>query len=114
MSHPFARAVVLLSLASLVLPLRAQTAPTVMSPEQPLSLEQAIALAVQKNFDLQLQSISTEIAKETVTTAAATFDPNITATLNRGVNQQASNTSRLDGLQTEGSRSDSTGASVGV
>ncbi len=115
MPRPSVRALLLLSLASLVLvPLRAQTAPAAPSPEQPLSLEQAIGLAVQKNFDLQLQGLSTEVAKESVNSAQATFDPNLSASARRSVNQAASNTSKLDGSQFEGARSDSTTLSVGV
>jgi outer membrane protein len=107
-------ALLLLSLLTSVAPARAQTAPAAVTPEQPLSLEQAIALAVQKNFDLQLQGISTEVAKENVNSAKATFDPNITASGRRSVTQAASNTSVLEGSQTEGPRNDSTTVSVGV
>jgi outer membrane protein len=82
--------------------------------EKPFTLEDAIALALKKNFDLQLQSYTIENAKDTVAIQEAAFDPTITANARRAVNQQASNTSVLDGAQREGPRSDTTTLSVGA
>ncbi|MSU72606.1 MAG: TolC family protein [Opitutus sp.] len=112
MSRSNARALLFLCIVA-VSPARAQTAP-VITPDKPLLLEEAIALAVRKNFDLQLQSYTTDQAKETLMIAQAGFDPNLTATARRNINQAASNISRLDGAQTEGPRNDNTTVSVGV
>ena len=103
----------LLLCAFAVSPVRAQIVP-VVTPDQPLLLEEAIAQAVRKNFDLQIQSYTTNQAKETLMIAQAGFDPNLTATARRNINQAASNISRLDGAQTEGPRNDNTTVSVGV
>lgn len=103
----------LLLCALAVSPVRALTAPAII-PDKPLLLEDAIALAVRKNFDLQIQSYTTDQARETLAIAQAGFDPSLTATGRRNVNQAASNTSKLDGTQTEGSRNDNTTVSVGV
>ncbi len=79
-----------------------------------LSLQEAVGLALKKNFDIQIQALNTENAKETFNAASATFDPTLTSSIIRSVSQAASNTSRLDGAQLEGPRSDSTTARIGV
>lgn len=87
------------------------------SAAKPFTLDEAIALALKKNFDLQVQAYSVENAKDQVTIAQAVFDPTINAQGRRAVNQQASATTRLDditGTVREGPRSDSTVMSVGV
>lgn len=89
-------------------------APTPPASDKPFSLEDAIALALKKNFDLQIQSYAVENAKDTIAVQEAAFDPTITAQGRRSVNQAASNTSRLDGAQLEGARTDSTTLSVGA
>ena len=115
MSRIPARALLALALAASLAPARAQSdVPPPPSPDKPLSLEDAVARALKKNFDIQIQSFSTEVAKEAFNAASANFDPTVSASANRSVNQAASNTSRLDGSQLAGPRSDNTTASVGV
>src|SRR5262245_44800537 len=82
--------------------------------DKPSALEDAIGYALKKNFDLRLQALTVDNAKDTVAIQAAAFDPTLTATARRAVNQQASTTSRLDGTATEGPRSDNTTMSVGA
>ena len=62
--------------------------------EKPFSLEEAIGLAVKKNFDLQVQAFAVENAKDTITIQKSAFDPNLTANATRSVNQAASVTNR--------------------
>jgi outer membrane protein TolC len=85
-----------------------------LAADKPFSLEDAIALALKKNFDLQIQGYNVETAKDQVAIQEAAFDPTITANVTRSVTQQASNTSRLDGSQTEGQRNDNTSMRVGA
>ena len=113
MSRHLARALFALAFAATLAPARAQTA-YVPPTGKPLALEEAVGLALKKNFDLQIQAGTTETAKEAVNVAGAGFDPTLTAAASRSVNQAASNTSRLDGSQTEGPRNDSTSVRVGV
>jgi outer membrane protein len=85
--------------------------------EKPFTLEDAVALALRKNFDLQLQSFNVETARDAIAIQEAAFDPTITAQGRRSVNQQASATSRLDditGTVREPPRSDTTTVSVGA
>lgn len=115
MSRPSARALLLLtfSLAALALGSvvgRAQDAATAA----PLTLEECIARAMKKNFDIQVQGFSTETAKLNLEIAKAEFDPNLTASLNRNFSQAASATSILDGTTREGPSSDGTTARLGV
>ena len=100
MSRHLARALFALAFAATLAPARAQTA-YVPPTGKPLALEEAVGLALKKNFDLQIQTLTAENAKETVKVAGAGFDPTLTAAASRSVNQAASNTSRLDGTQTE-------------
>ncbi|MEX2044447.1 MAG: TolC family protein, partial [Opitutus sp.] len=85
-----------------------------VAPGQPLSVEEAIALALHKNFNLQIQGLTLENSKENVFIQEAVFDPNFTAGGTRSLNQQASNTSILDGSQREGQRNDNTNFRVGA
>lgn len=82
--------------------------------ERPFSLEDAIALALKKNFDLQVQAYAVDNAKDVVTIQEAAFDPTLTANASRTVNQNASNVSLLDGAQREGTRTDNTTLRVGA
>src|ERR1051325_696474 len=61
----------------------------------PLTLEECIARVLRKNFDLQIQGYSTDLARESLTIAKADFDPNLTASVTRNFSQAASQTSRL-------------------
>lgn len=85
-----------------------------VAAEKPFGLEDAIALAVRKNFNLQIQGNTVDQQKESLKIAQAAFDPNISASGRRSVNQAASNISILEGTQREGQRNDSTALNVGV
>ncbi len=85
-----------------------------VAEEAPLTLEECIARAMQKNFDLQIQGISTVIARESLNVANADFSPTFTATARRNLNQSAATTSRLDGTAFNGPRNDNTVFSVGA
>jgi outer membrane protein len=102
----------LLALSLPLVPALAQNAPA--SADKPLTLEDAIALALKKNFDLQIQSYAVASAKDTVAVQQAGFDPTLTASVRRNVSQSASTTNRLDGTATTGPRSDGTTMSVGA
>jgi outer membrane protein len=83
----------------------------------PFTIEEAIAAALKKNFDLQVQGYTLENAKDNVAIQEAAFDPTVNASARRSVNQQASVTNRLDDLNAvirEGPRSDNTTLSVGA
>ncbi len=82
--------------------------------ESPLSLDNAVAFALRKNFDLQVQAYAVENAKDQIVIQEAAFDPTLTASARRNLNQAASNTSVLDGAQREGARNDNTTMTVGA
>jgi outer membrane protein TolC len=113
MPRLFPRALALLLVFAGSVTLRAQVPQSAPTPA-PLTLEECIARAMQKNFDLQIQTLSTDIAKEALNAANADFDPNVTATTRRNLNQSAATTSRLDGTALSGPRSDNTTFSAGV
>jgi outer membrane protein TolC len=102
-------AVCSLAVASLA---RAQSAPAPAAA--PLSVEESIARALKKNFDLQIQAFSTDLSRESLNIAKAAFEPTFTASTSRSVNQAASTTSTLDGTTTVGPRNDNTTMNVGV
>ncbi len=109
MSRHLVRAsLLLLSLAALPAT-RAQEATAA-----PLSLEECIARAMKKNFDLQISSYSTEVAKEALNVSKAAFEPTLNASVNRSLSQAATTTSSLDGTSRVGARNDNTSGSVGV
>jgi outer membrane protein TolC len=85
-----------------------------LAPDKPLSVEEAVALALQKNFNLRIQAITRENSKAAVEIQQAGFDPTFTANATRSVNQSASTTSRLDGTAAQGPRSDNTSFRTGV
>ncbi len=108
MPRHLVRALVLaLGLASLT---RAEDA----IPATPFTLEECIARAMKKNFDIQLQDFSTATARENLEIAKADFDPNLTASYNRNFSQAASATNRLDGTTLTGLSSDSTTTRLGI
>ena len=47
----------------------------VIAPDRPLSVEEAIALALQKSFNLRIQALSIENTRENVLIQEAAFDP---------------------------------------
>lgn len=117
MPRTSARALALLLTLATPAFMRAQAQdPALAAPPSsaPLTLEECIARALQKNFDLQIQGFSTDIAKESLNIANAEFDPSFTASARRNLNQSAATTSRLDGTATSGPRSDNTTFSVGA
>lgn len=72
---------------------RAQT----IAPDKPLTLEDAIALAVRKNFNLQIQSNTLQRQQESLEIAQSIFDPTIGASFSRSYNKTAARTSLLEG-----------------
>ncbi len=100
----------------LILPLAALTCLRAQDtvPAKPLTLEECIARAMLKNFDLRIQGNSTQSAKESLIVAKADFDPTLTASINRNFSQAASATSRLDGTTASGPSNDGTTARVGI
>ena len=118
MPRTLVRALLTLSLTSVCALAQApasQSAPAItIAPDRPFSLEEAIALALAKNFNLQIQAITRETSKENVVIQEAGFDPTLTANVTRSVNQSASTTSRLDGTAAQGPRSDNTQFRVGA
>ena len=69
-----------------------------------MTVEQAVALAIAKNFDIQIQEYSVLSAKESVDVAKADYDPNLSAQTNHSVNVRAAQTT-LEGAalpRTEG------------
>ena len=123
MSRPLARVSFLALGFAFLAAVHAQDA----APPAPLSLEESISRAMKKNFDLQIQNYSTEVARESLNVAEASFSPVFTATGNRSLSQAATATTTLDGtnagtnlnggnvtVTTVGPRSDNTSASIGV
>ncbi|MCX6933520.1 MAG: TolC family protein [Verrucomicrobia bacterium] len=106
--------VTILSLCSASFSFGQGTTATPVTAPIPLTLEECIQRAMRKNFDLQIQGFSSEIAKEALNVASADFDPTFTATTRRNLNQSAATTSRLDGTAASGPRSDNTVFSVGA
>ena len=67
-------------------PAPAATTPLSAAPDPttpPLTLEESIALAMKKNFDLQIQGFNTQIARENLIIAESAFLPTFTASTNR-------------------------------
>ncbi|MSU65484.1 MAG: TolC family protein [Opitutus sp.] len=121
MSRPFARASLLFSLTFAAtlgpgpISLHAESAAKPGVPDKPIALEEALALALQKNFNLQIQAFNVENAKENVVIQESSVgDPTLTASINRNVQQAASSTSRLDGTTFVGPRNDGTTMRVGA
>lgn len=118
MSRLLVRALLTLILASTGAlaqsPTASSAAAVVIAPDKAFSLEEAIALALAKNFSLQIQAITRDNSKENVVIQEAGFDPTLTANLTRSVNQSASTTSRLDGTTAQGPRSDNTQYRIGA
>lgn len=74
-----------------------------------LTLEECIARALKKNFDLQLQAFDTANAKESLTVSKAGYDPTFSVTASKSVNQNDTPATTLTG-----SRSESADTRVGV
>jgi len=93
-----------LALASLAA-LRAEE-PAAQVP--PLTLEECVARAMQKNFSLQIQGYSTDVARESLNVAKAAFEPTFSATATRSA-YQPSTLASGNSLHT-----DTTDARIGV
>lgn len=105
---------VLFASLALAVAASAQSLPPAPPNSAPLTLEECIARAMRKNFDLQIQGYSTDIARETLNIAQADFDPVLTASSTRTLSQAATVTSTLDGTADVGARSDTTQTRLGV
>jgi outer membrane protein len=123
-----ARALLALSLAAATAYAQAPAAGSTQTPAQPpivgsneppaadkpFTLEDAIALALKKNFDLQISGYAVANAKDALAIQQAGFDPTITASGRKSVSQAASTTSTLEGTLSQGPRTDTTTMSVGA
>jgi outer membrane protein TolC len=81
-------------------------APPAFATAPTLTLEECIARAMEKNFELRVETFFTDIARESLNVANATFEPTFVASLQRFSSQEAP--------ALGGRRSDSTDARVGV
>jgi outer membrane protein len=70
----------------------------------PLTLEECVALALNRNFDLQIQRLTTSQAKDSVIIAASDFDPTLELTGSATTNQQPAAVSSIDGVTSAGLR----------
>lgn len=66
-----------------------KTTPAPAAVAEPLTLEECIALAMKKNFDLQIQGYSVEQARESLNVAQADFLPTITGSTARTLNRSS-------------------------
>ncbi len=85
---------------AVTLPAFAQEA-TVPATTPVLTLEEAIARALKKNFDLQLQTFDTANARESLTASKAGYDPTFTATASKSVTQSDTPATTLVGTRNE-------------
>lgn len=83
------------------LPASAQETTTAPTPGPVLTLKEAIARALKKNFDLQLQSFDTANAKESLTVSKAGYDPTLTASTTKSVSQNDTPATTLTGSRSE-------------
>lgn len=93
------------SLASLTCVRADEPAP---APVPALTLDACVARAMQKNFTLQIQNYSTDVAREALNVSKTAFDPTFTATVTRSATEVAQKSS------SGGLHSDSTTARLGV
>jgi len=95
---------------------RAQTAAPEPASAAPFTLEECIARAMKKNFDLQIQDYSTAIARENLEIAKGDFDPNLSASNSRSISNGTGRTVFFpDGSTAQLSGdSNSTNVNVGV
>lgn len=83
-------------------------------PVAELSLEECVARALSRNFDLEIQRITTDQAKENVIIAEAVFDPALEVTASKGLSQQPAAVSSIDGVTSAGLRSEADQVRAGV
>jgi len=79
-----------------------------------LSLEECIARALDRNFDLQIQRVTTGQAREAVTIADAAFDPTLEVSASTSTSQQPTVVSSIDGVSAAGLRNESRDVRAGV
>lgn len=73
-----------------------------------LTLDEAVAQALEKNFAIQVQRYATDSAEAAVDIAEADYRPTLSVTASTGVTQQAAASSTLDGTTAVGPRNDRT------
>ncbi|MCX6951593.1 MAG: TolC family protein [Verrucomicrobia bacterium] len=93
MSRYLARALLAFALTLPLAPARAQTA----ASGRPLTIEECIGLAMKKNFDLQIQGFSTDVAKENLVIAKTDFSPTLTGSTSRSLNRGVQLVQQQDG-----------------
>ncbi|MEO7599023.1 MAG: TolC family protein [Opitutus sp.] len=108
MSRFLARAVLIVISLSVLARAHAQepATPPPFASAPTLTVEECIARALEKNFDLKVETFSTDIARESLNIANARFEPNLTASAQRFVSQ--------DPPIAGGRRSDATDTRIGV
>lgn len=77
-----------IALAALLSAARAQTA-TPAEPPAPLTLEKCVTLALEKNFDVTIQRLTTSSAIDDVQIAKASYDPTFSATSSKSFTKSA-------------------------
>lgn len=94
----------------------AQSAPTAASgpAASTLSLEECVARALDRNFDLQIQRVTTGQAREAVTIADSAFDPTLELSASTSTSQQPTVVSSIDGVSSAGLRNQSRDVRAGV
>lgn len=92
---------VLSGLILLFAPLAAQTkapdGPATDGGDGLLTLEECVARALKKNFDLQIQTFNVDNARESHTVAQAEFTPTLTASVSRDGSQSYTSKNELEG-----------------
>jgi outer membrane protein len=110
---PFRYPVAITAFLLWIVPASAQNAnlaPPTSLQVAPITLEECVQRALDKNFDLRIQRFTTENAKESLTIAKAGFDPTLSAIASKSISQSSSLNSTLDDegniLTTSRNRSD--------
>ncbi|MEO6568349.1 MAG: TolC family protein [Opitutaceae bacterium] len=94
---------------------RAQSLPLSPPNAAPLTLEEAMARALKKNFDLRIQGFNSDLARESLEVAKTDFLPTLTGSTNRTLSRSTTTVAQPDGsLLTIPRDSNSTSFSVGV
>lgn len=88
--------------------------PVVLVPHPVLTLDECVARALNKNFDLQIQRITTDQAKENVIIAQSTFDPTLEVTASKNLSQDPTVISAIDGVSSGGLRTEGDDVRAGV
>ena len=80
--------------------LRAQAPAETTPAARPLTLEDAVALALDKNFDLKIQRLTTESSADTLVIADAAYDPSLSLTTARTYTQSTDGVTSQTGWDT--------------